>query len=181
MSPAVPPLASSTGEQVGQDLAGVVVVGERVDHGHPGVRRHLLERALLEGAPHDRGRLRAEDAGDVGHRLAHPHTRQAAVDDHREAAEPGDRADERHLGAQGRLVEQDRDRARALEAAVGVRRGLERERAVEHGPLLGGGEVVVGEEVAQVMVIGRPGVAGAWWRRRAARAGRRRRGRARRW
>ncbi len=144
-----PALGLEHGEQVGQDLAGVVVVGERVDDGHTGMGGHLLERALREGAPHDRCRLRAEDARDVGDRLALPHARQTTVDDHREAAEPGDRADERHLGAQGRLVEQDRHGAWALEAAVGERRRLQGQGAVEHGALLGGREVVVGEEVAQ--------------------------------
>ena len=111
--PASAALRLEHGEQVGEDLAGVVVVGEGVDDGDAGVRRHLLEAGLGERAPHHGGRLGAEDAGDVGHRLAHADAGEPAVDHHREAAETGHGADERHLGAQGGLVEEDRHGARA--------------------------------------------------------------------
>ncbi len=75
----------SHGEEVGEDLARVVEVGEGVDDGDARELRHLLEVGLLEGAPHDGGRLRAEDARDVGDRLAGPDAGEAAVDDHGEA------------------------------------------------------------------------------------------------
>ena len=98
-------------EQVGQQLAGVEVVGEGVDDRHAGVLRHLVELGLGVGAPHDRGRLPAEDPGDVGHRLAHADPGEATVDGHREAAQLGDAGGERGLGTQGRLVEDQRDGA----------------------------------------------------------------------
>ena len=45
VSPASAPLCSRIGEQVGEQLAGVELVGERVDDRDAGVRGHLLERA----------------------------------------------------------------------------------------------------------------------------------------
>ena len=54
VSPASSPLCSRIGQQVGEQLAGVELVGERVDDRHAGVRRHLVERGLGVGAPHDR-------------------------------------------------------------------------------------------------------------------------------
>ena len=53
-------------EQVGQRLAGVELVGERVHDGYAGVLRHLLEPRLRMGPPHDERRLPTEHAGRVG-------------------------------------------------------------------------------------------------------------------
>ena len=48
VSPASVALVLAHGEQVGQQLAGVEVVGERVDDRHAGVRRHLLDAACAK-------------------------------------------------------------------------------------------------------------------------------------
>ena len=40
-------------EDVGEDLAGMVEVGEAVDDGHRGVLRQLLDLRVVEGADHD--------------------------------------------------------------------------------------------------------------------------------
>ena len=136
------------GEQVGQQLARVELVGERVDHGHAGVGRHLLDPLLRVGAPHDRRRLAADDPGHVGHRLAHADAGQRAVDEHRVPAQLGDPGGERHLGAQRRLVVDRGDAARPGQRLGVVRRALERRGQVQHRGLLGGAEVVVGQEVA---------------------------------
>ena len=134
-------------EQVGEQLAGVEVVGERVDDRDAGVLGHLLEVALRVGAPHDHRRLAAEHAGDVVHRLAHADAGEGAVDQHREAAELGDAGGERRLRAQRLLVEDHRDGARAGERLRVVRRVLELGREREDLRLLGRGQVVVGQEV----------------------------------
>ena len=112
------------------------VVGERVDDRDAGVGGHLLDAVLAVGAPHDRGGLRPEDAGRVGDRLAGPDLGEVAVDDERVAAEAGDRARERDLGAQGRLVEDDGHGLRAVERAARERRGLELAGALEDQRLL---------------------------------------------
>ncbi len=57
------------GEQVGEELARVEVVGERVDDGHGGARRHLLEAGLAVGAPDDRRDHALEHPRRVGRRL----------------------------------------------------------------------------------------------------------------
>ena len=66
VSPASVALVLAHREQVGQQLARVELVGERVDHRDTRVGRHLLDPLLREGAPHDRRCLAAEDPGDVG-------------------------------------------------------------------------------------------------------------------
>ena len=78
-----------------------------------------------------------------------PDLGQPAVDDHREAAELDDAGAERGLGAQRRLVEEQGDAARTGQRADLVRVGLEGVGQVQHGGLLGGGQVVVGQEVAK--------------------------------
>ena len=98
--------------EVGQDLARVELVGQRVDHRDAGDRGHLVEPLLRVRAPDDRRDLPAEHARRVGDGLALTDLREVAVDAQREAAELGDARGERHLGAQRRLVEDDRDRLR---------------------------------------------------------------------
>ena len=53
-------------QQVGQQLAGVEVVAQRVDDRHRGARGHLDQAGLRVGAPDDRGDLALEHAGGVG-------------------------------------------------------------------------------------------------------------------
>ena len=147
IEPAELALVLAHGQQVGEQLAGVEVVGEGVDDRDAGVRRHLVDARLRVGAPDDDRGLAAEHPGHVGDRLAHADAGQLAVDEHRVAAELGDAGGERRLGAQGGLVEDHRDRARAGERLRVVRRGLERGGQVQHPALLLGAQVVVAEEV----------------------------------
>jgi hypothetical protein len=50
------------GEDVGQDLAGVELVGQAVDDGHARVRGKALDLVLLEGADHHQVGHAADDA-----------------------------------------------------------------------------------------------------------------------
>ena len=147
MSPASVPLVLADRLQVGEDLARVELVGQRVDDRHAAVRGHLLDAVLAEGAPDDRGDLAADDPGGVGDRLAHADAGQPGVDDHREAAELGDAGRERQLGAQRRLVEDQRDGPRAAQRLVPMPVGLHRVGEVEHLDQFVGRQVVVAQEV----------------------------------
>ena len=61
-------------QQVGQRLAGVLLVGERVDHVQPRRRRRELHQPVLRKRPDHHARHPAfEVAGDVGNRLAFTH------------------------------------------------------------------------------------------------------------
>ena len=86
VSPALT-LALADREQVGQQLAGVELVCEGVDHRNPGVLGHLVERGLRVGAPHDDRCLPPQHPGDVRHGLPLPDARQRPVDHHRVATE----------------------------------------------------------------------------------------------
>ncbi|MPM93976.1 hypothetical protein SDC9_141118 [bioreactor metagenome] len=134
--------------QVGEDLAGVVLIGQRVDDRDPGVRRHLLDPLLPGGPPDDRGHVAAQHPGGVGDRLTAAHLGAGGVDDHRMAAELGDADLEGDPGAGRGLVEDHRDRT-ALERPAGGRVRLEGGGQIEDRGLLGRGEVVIGEEVMQ--------------------------------
>ena len=57
-------------QQVGQDLAGMVVVGEAVDDRHRGEPRQLLDVGVVEGADHDAVDVAREHARGVADRLA---------------------------------------------------------------------------------------------------------------
>ena len=148
VSPASVPLCSLDGQQVGEQLAGVEVVGEGVDDRDAGVLGHLLDPVLGVGAPHDHRGLPAEHPGDVGDRLAHADAGERAVDEHRvppsSAMPAANDAWVRSVGL-SKIIATVCGPGERLRV---VRRPLELGGQVEHRGLLGGGEVVVGEEVA---------------------------------
>src|SRR5690606_19597622 len=57
------------GQQVGQQLARVVAVGQRVDHRDGGGVGDLGEPLVAVGAQHDGGHVAGQHAGRVGQRL----------------------------------------------------------------------------------------------------------------
>ena len=111
-------LVFEDGLQVGKDLARVVVVGEGVDDGDARVPGHLLQTVLAERAPDDRARLRSEHTSDISDRFALADLGKGGVHNQRMTAQARNGAHERHLGAQGRLVEEDGDDLRALERTL---------------------------------------------------------------
>ena len=141
-------LVLADGEQVGEQLAGVEVVAQRVDHGHRGARRHLLEPGLRVGAPDDRRDLPLEHARGVGRGLLAAELAVRGRDDQRAAAEVGDADREADPRAGRRLVEDHRDRLRPGERRAPPAVGLDLLGEVEDLGLLGLGQVVVAEEVA---------------------------------
>jgi hypothetical protein len=65
-------LVLADGEQVGEQLARVEVVAERVDHRNGRAARHLLQARLRVGAPHDAATWRSSTARGVGRRPLPP-------------------------------------------------------------------------------------------------------------
>ena len=133
--------------QVGEDLAGVELVGQRVDHRDGRRLREFLDALLARSAPGDRGDLAGQHPRDIRDRLAAPDVRLGGVDLKRQAAEFGDADGEGHAGAQAWLVEEQGDCLRPGEGTEGLTVCLHRLRQVNDLGLLGRGEVVVAEEV----------------------------------
>src|SRR6266850_755485 len=105
------PAVVDVGVNVGQDLAGVVLVGEPVDHRHARVPREALEDVLLEGADHDYVAHARYDLRGVLHRLAAPELRIARAEEDRGAAELVHPGLERKARARRLLLEDHRQRA----------------------------------------------------------------------
>ena len=93
---------------VGKDLAGVVFVGEAVDHRHARVRGEALDDRLLEGANHHHVDHPRYNACEILDRLAARKLRVAAVQIDRDPAELVHAGFERHAGARRRLLEYHR-------------------------------------------------------------------------
>jgi hypothetical protein len=103
--------------QVGQDLARVLVVGERVHHRDVRGRGQGLEPLLAERAHHDGVHVPAQDPAGVLDRLPPPELEIVGGQDHGVAAHRGDPDLERDAGPGGGLLEDDGD----LAARQGVR------------------------------------------------------------
>src|SRR6266545_710084 len=157
------------GVDVGEHLAGVVLVGEAVDHRHAGVRGETLDDLLLEGADHDEVAHARDHLPRVLDRLAPPELGVARVEVDRRAAEL----------VHPRLERQPRPRRGLLENH-GERAVLERPVAfVALEPLLDPARareqvlVLPAREVLELQVVPRRGLrfharaaaaAGAWAR-----------------
>jgi hypothetical protein len=129
------------GQEVGQRLAGMVVVGEGVDDRLVRERGHLVEQRLRKRAHDDRARVPGEDAGGVGDRLAAAELELVGPKPQRQRPEVLARRRERDACPRGRLLEEHRDR-------VAVERGLPAVR----GGLHLGGEVEEHVELACIEV-----------------------------
>jgi hypothetical protein len=139
--------ALGQGLQVGQHLAGVEVVGQRVDDRHRGGGGHRGQPLLGEGAPHHRVDVAGQHHPGVLQGLLPPQLGAAPVDDDGVPAELGDAHLEGEPGAGGVLLEDHRHPARALQRPPGKRGGLELGGQRQHLGLLGRVQVVVAQEV----------------------------------
>ena len=153
-------------QEVGDRLAGVLLIGERVDHVQPRRRRReFLEHLLGEGADDHRIDPALEIARDVGHRLA-PAERDVRLQRDQVPAELADRDLEGRARAQRRLVEEHRDvaaaqrlgrRRMASERAVGLHLRRELQAALEVGRV----EV---QDRQEVLALRHQGVMSTWLR-----------------
>ena len=96
---------------VGENLAGVVFVGEAVDDRDARVRGEALDDRLLEGADHHDVDHARDDPRNVLDRLASRKVRVHAVQVDGDAAQLIHAGLERHSGARRRLFEHHRERA----------------------------------------------------------------------
>ena len=98
------------GQQIGQGLARVMVVGQGIDDGNARGVGELFERRLRERAYDDRGRVARQHARGVGKRLATTELQVVRAQHDREHAEPVRGDLERYARARRLLVEQAGDR-----------------------------------------------------------------------
>jgi hypothetical protein len=121
------------GEDVGEDLAGMVFVGQAVDHRHPRVAGEALDDRLLIGADHDDVAHARDHLGGVLHRFAAPELRIAGIEVDRRAAELVHASLEGEARARAGLLEDHHQRAvlQGPMALVGLEAGLDDARALE--------------------------------------------------
>ena len=67
------------GQQVGEDLCGVHLIGQAVPHRHLGVKRQLLNHALVKAAVLDAVVVAPQDAGGVLQRFLVAQLRAAGI------------------------------------------------------------------------------------------------------
>jgi hypothetical protein len=132
------------GEDVGQDLAGVVLVGQAVDHRHPRVRGEELELGLLVGADHHQVDHAADDARAVLDRLGAAELAVAGGQVHHRAAHLVHAGLEADARARAGLLEDHRQRAvdQRLVALVVLEARLDDARALEQVGVLLGAQVL---------------------------------------
>jgi hypothetical protein len=99
------------GEDVGQDLAGVVFVGQAVDHRHARVGGEALDDRLLEGADHHDVAHARDHLRRILDRLAAPQLRVAGVEVDRRTAQLVHAGLERQARARAGLLEDHHQRA----------------------------------------------------------------------
>ncbi len=136
------------GLKVGQDLARMEIIGERIDHRHSRAIGHLVQPRLRRGAPDDSRNHALKHARGVGNGLFAAELRVDRVNDERLPTEIGDSNGERHPGASGGLVEDDRSGLRTSQWRRRPTIGFECCGQGEHLALFSRAEVVVAQEVA---------------------------------
>ena len=104
------PVELTQRQQVGKRLAWMVLVGQRVDHGHGRGIGELLDRPLRERPDRDRLHVAREHAGRVGDRLAAAELELVGPQRERQRAEPVRSRLEGHACPCRRLLEEARER-----------------------------------------------------------------------
>src|SRR4051794_15285527 len=134
--------------QVSERLAGMGVVGQRIDHRHRRRCGKCGDPVLAKGADHDGVDVTRQHLRGVFDRLAATELRGAGVEDDGMAAELGDADLEGQPGPGRGLLEHNRHGARASQRPRREAILLHPVGLVEDRRLLGGGHVVVDQEVA---------------------------------
>ena len=127
-------------QQVGERLAGVVQVGEHVDHRDLAVLGEAFEHLVRSGAHADRGDVAREHERRVAQRLAARELQLVGAQHDGVAAELVDADLEGDARARRGLLEDQRDAA-PVQRARGQRRRLQLQRAVEQRRQLAGGKL----------------------------------------
>ncbi len=112
-------------EQIGEDLAGVFFICERIDHGDAGELGKIDNILLIEGADDDAVNHATEHAGGVLDGFAAAELDVVFREKHREAAELADADLEGHAGAGGGLSENHRPSLARQSFLVGTALRLE--------------------------------------------------------
>ena len=94
-------------EQIGQELARVIVVAKRIDNRNVRVRSHLFKPAVCVGSPDDCSDLTVKHASSVGNTLLATHLTGLTVDDQWHTTEVGHTDRKRHPGAGRGFVENE--------------------------------------------------------------------------
>ena len=134
VSPASLPRRSLVPLQVGEDLTGVELVGERVDDRDGRRRGHGLDAGVPKGPPDDRVDVAGQHPRGVLDGLLAAKLHGAAVHDDRVSAELADADVEGEPGAGGVLLE-DRGDGLARQRFVAERVGFEFGGEVETSPV----------------------------------------------
>src|SRR5215211_259007 len=136
------------GHQIGQDLAGVVVRGEQVDHRYLAARSELLDPLVRPGAQPHRVDLARQHHREVAQRLAPRELQLVAAQHDWMSSQLDDRDLERQAGTRRRTLEDERHMT-VRERPRGKRRLLELVRPVQQSVQLAGAQLGAGEEVAR--------------------------------
>src|SRR5882762_5653956 len=105
------PAPLDEGVDVRKDLAGMVFIGQPVDHRHARVRGETRDDLLLKGADHRDVAHARNHLGRVFHRLAAPELRIAGAEEDRRTAQLVHAGLERQPGARALLLENHHQRA----------------------------------------------------------------------
>ncbi len=133
------------GLHVGQRLAGMEPVAERVDHGNARPAGQIIDRLLLEGPRYNSTHPAVEIAGHILKRFPHA---DAALIQYGEAAELLDRQFERHPRAQRGLLKEQCDGFTRQRRPVFARRILHVGREIEQSDQFVRSEVEILPEIA---------------------------------
>ena len=139
------------GEEVGEHLAGMEIIGQSIDDRHRGILRHFFHTVLPISAPHDGVCHARKHPRGVSNRLATAQLGAGLVDDQRVAAQLGNADGEAGASASAVFVEKHSHSLRA-----GKRLGIETVFAELHAQfedllLLFMGDVVIAKHVTQLM------------------------------
>ncbi len=121
------------GLHVGQQLAGMVQLGQAIDHRHPRMLRQLLLVRLRVVADHDGVAHPRQHLGGVGQRLFAPQLGLRRGQHQRMAAELGHADFEGHAGA-GRALGENHRQGAAEQGTMLGQRGFQLDRAGHDAP-----------------------------------------------